>query len=231
MVSLDKAIIATYEKDGEKFEVFLDPGKTYEYLDGRKTDLHGLLVVEEIFKNAQKAERQTVSAINKAFGTTDILKVLEIILAKGNVQLTTEQRRKMVEEKRKRVMDMILKNAIDPRTNAPIPPQRLELAMEQVKVHIDPFKPAEQQAEEVIKALKIVLPMKFEKIRIAVKVPSEYAVRTYGTLKSFGIVQEQWLGNGDLIAVVEIPGGMQGDFIDRINKATHGNVETKMLQK
>jgi len=231
MVSLDKAIIATYEKDGEKFEVFLDPDKTYEYLDGRKKDLHGLLVVEEVFKNAQKAERQTASAINKAFGTTDILKVLEIILAKGNVQLTTEQRRKMVEEKRKRVMDMILKNAIDPRTNAPIPPQRLELAMEQVKVHIDPFKPAEQQAEEVIKALKIVLPMKFEKIRIAVKVPSEYAVRTYGTLKSFGIVQEQWLGNGDLIAVVEIPGGMQGDFIDRINKATHGNVETKMLQK
>jgi len=231
MTSLDKAIIATYEKEGEKFEVFLDPDKTYEYLDGKKKDLQGLLVVEEVFKNAQKGERQTASAINKAFGTTDIMKVLEVILTKGHVQLTTEQRRKMVDEKRKRIMDLILKNAIDPRTNAPIPPQRLELAMEQVKVHIDPFKPVEEQAEEVIKALKIVLPMKFERIRIAVKIPSEYAVRTYGTLKSFGIVQEEWLGNGDLIAVVEIPGGMQGDFMDRINKATHGNVETKILQK
>ena len=231
MTSLDKAIIATYEKDGEKFEVFLDPDKTYEYLEGKKKDVQGLLVVEEVFKNAQKAERQTASAINKAFGTTELQKVVEIILAKGHVQLTTEQKRKMVEEKRKRVMDIILKNAIDPRTNAPIPPQRLELAMEQVKIHIDPFKPAEEQAEEVIKALKIVLPMKFEKIRIAVKIPSEYAVRTYGTLKSFGIVQEEWLGNGDLIAVVELPGGMQGDFMDRINKATHGNVEAKILPK
>ena len=83
--------------------------------------------------------------------------------------------------------------------------------------------------EDVVKALRPVLPMKFEKVKIAVKVPSAYAHRCYGTLKGYGIEKEQWLGNGDLVVVVEIFGGLQGEFFDKLNKLTAGQVETKLL--
>ena len=63
------------------------------------------------------------------------------------------------------------------------------------------------------------------------KVPAAYAHRCYGTLKSYGIEREEWSKMGDLIVVVEIFGGMQGEFYDKLNKLTAGQIETKLLTK
>ena len=71
--------------------------------------------------------------------------------------------------------------------------------------------------------------MKFDKVKIAVKVPAAFAHRCYGTLKSYGIQQEQWASDGSLLAVVEIFGGLQGEFYDKLNKMTTGQVETRLV--
>jgi ribosome maturation protein SDO1 len=229
MTSLDRAIIASYEKGGKRFELYVDPDAAYAYLDRRKTDLKNMLVAEEIYSDAKKAEKAKPSDIEHVFGTTDVMKVLEFVMRNGEVQLTTEQKRKKVEEKRKQIIAILLREAIDPRTKAPHTQIRIENALEQVRIHIDPFKDAREQLEEVVKALRPVLPMKFEKMKIAVKVPAPFAQRCYGTLKNYGIEKEQWLGNGDLVVVVEIFGGLQGEFYDKLNKLTSGQVETKVL--
>ncbi|MBD3398647.1 ribosome assembly factor SBDS [Candidatus Micrarchaeota archaeon] len=230
MVSLDNAILASYDKEGKHFELYVDPKNTYLYLDGSKKDLKNILVVEEVYENAKKAERAKSSDLQKAFGTTDITEILELVLRKGTVQLTTEQRKKKVEEKRKKIIDMICREAIDVRTKAPIPPMRIENAMEEVRFHVDPFKDPKVQMEELLKKLRPLIPIKFEKIQIAVKIPAEHSHRAYGSLKTYGIKKEQWLKDGYLIAVVEIPAGMQGEFIDHMNKLTAGEVETKKIE-
>ncbi len=79
--------------------------------------------------------------MHKAFGTTDPLKVADMILKRGTLQLTTEQRRKMVEDKRRQIIDFISRQAVDPKTNLPHPPMRIENAMEQIRYPIDPYKP------------------------------------------------------------------------------------------
>jgi len=230
MVSLDNAIIASYDKEGKHFELYVDPKNTYLYLDGGKQDLKNILVVEEVYENAKKAERAKSSDIQKAFGTTDIVEVLEIALKKGSVQLTTEQRKKKVGDKRKIIIDMICREAIDVRTKAPIPPIRIENAMEEVKFHVDPFKDPKEQMDELLKKLRPLIPIKFEKVQIAVKIPPEYSHRAYGTLKMYGIKKEQWLKDGYLIVAVELPAGMQGEFLDKMNKLTAGQVETKKIE-
>lgn len=229
MVSLDRAIIASYEKEGKRFELYVDPDATYAYIEKRKPDVKNILVAEEVYSNAKKGERAKPSDIQKVFGTTDIMQILEFILKNGDVQLTTEQRRKMVEEKRKQIMAILLREAIDPRTKAPHTQIRLEQAIEQAKFHVDPFKDPREQLEEVVKALRPILPMKFEKIKIAVKVPAAFSHKCYGTLKNYGIEKEQWLSSGDLVVVVEIFAGLQGEFYDKLNKQTGGQVETKVL--
>lgn len=229
MVSLDRAIIASYEKEGKRFELYVDPDATYAYIEKRKPDVKNILVAEEIYSNAKKAEKAKPSDIQKVFGTTDIMHILEFILKNGDVQLTTEQRRKMVEEKRKQIMAILLREAIDPRTKAPHTQIRLEQALEQAKFHVDPFKDPREQLEEVVKALRPILPMKFEKIKVAVKVPAAFSHKCYGTLKNYGIEKEQWLSSGDLVVVVEIFAGLQGEFYDKLNKQTGGQVETKVL--
>ncbi len=230
MVSLDKAIIARLETHGEKFELLVDPDMAYLFKTGSKKDSLNMLVVEEIFTDARKAERPTAEVLKKAFGTTEVMKIAETILRKGDVQLTTEQRKKMTEEKRKKIVAILARECIDPRTGAPHPPQRIEKALEESRVHIDPFKDAEAQLDEVVDALRLILPMKFEKVRIAVRVPAEYAPRAYGTLKEYSIQREEWQSNGNLIVVVEMPAGLQGEFYDKINKITSGSVETKILK-
>jgi len=229
MTSLDKAITASYEKNGVRFELLVDPDATYAYIEKRKPDLKNILVAEELYADAKKGEKAKATDVQKVFGTLDIMQILEFILKNGEVQLTTEMRRKKVEERKKQIVTILLREALDPRTKAPHTQIRIENAMEQARVHIDPFKDPREQLEEVVKALRPIIPMKFEKVKIAVKVPAAYAHRCYGTLKSYGIEREEWSKAGDLLVVVEIFGGLQGEFFDKLNKLTTGQVETKML--
>ncbi len=227
--SLDDAIIGKLEKQGETFELFLDPTKTYDYLEGKKHDLNNILVVEEIFKDARKGERQSLAVVEKVFKTKDIYKVLEIILKEGQIQLTTHQRKKMIEDKKKKIMDIILKNAIDVRTKAPIPPKRLELAMEENRIMIDPFKKVEEQVNDVISKLKYTLPIKFEQTKIAFKIPVEFGNKCYNYLKSYHIEKEQWT-NTHLFIVVSIPAGLKGEVLSKLGKLTSGNIQSKLLE-
>lgn len=231
MTSLDKAIIASYERDGKRFEIYVDPDNAYMFIEGRKPDVKNIIVAEEIYADAKKAEKAKAADVEKVFGTTDIMKILEFILRNGEVQLTTEQRRKKVEERYKQIVAILQREAIDPRTNAPHTQLRIENAIEQAKFHVDPFKDPREQIDELVKKLRPIIPLKFEKIKLAVKVPASYAHRCYGTLKGYGIEREEWSKMGDLIVVVEIFAGMQGEFLDKLNKMTAGQIETRQVTR
>jgi ribosome maturation protein SDO1 len=231
MTSLDKAILATYDREGKHFEIYIDPDGTYAFLDGSKKDLKNILVADEIYADAKKGERAKATDVEKVFGTQDMMQILEFMLRKGEVQLTTEQKRKKTAEKRKQIIAILLREAIDPRTKAPHTQIRLENAMEQARIHVEPFKDAREQIDDIVKSLRPVLPMKFEKIKIAVKVPAVFSHKCYGSLKNYGIKKEQWTKEGDLIVVIEIFAGMQGEIYDKLNKMTNGQIETRIVEK
>lgn len=230
MATLDQAILASYKYEGENFEIYVDPKLAYQYLDGSKKDLKNVMIVEEIYEDAKKGEKKSSQKVQKVFGTTDIYKVLEIILKKGNVPLTTDERKRRLEERTKQVISTILKETIDPRTNAPHTEHRVKTALEEAKVHIDPMKPVAEQLPDILKKLRIVIPLKFERRKVAIKVPAEYAHKCYGILKGYGIKQEQWAKDGSLIVVIEFPAGMQGEIYNKLNNMTSGNVETKLIE-
>ncbi len=224
-----KTVVVKYSKNGESFELLVDAELAYDYVSGKRSDLLSVLDIEEVFKDAKRGERQSPEKIKKVFGTTDILKVADAILKSSDIPMTSEQRSKVLDEKRKQIINIIATNSIDPRTNAPTPVIRIENAMKEAKVSIDPFKNASEQVEDVIKKISSLLPIKFATMRMQVTIPADAANRCYGTLKRFGLKSEEWLSNGDLRAIVEFPAGMQNDFFDGINKATQGRAETKIL--
>ena len=230
MASLDNSITAHMEISGERFEVMVDPDLALAYRLGQKKELNNVLTVEEVFKNFRKGERHTTSALQKAFGTTDVFAIAERIVKNGELALTTDQKRKMLEEKKKQIVAILMRECIDPRTGAPHTQLRLEQSMEAARVHIDGFKDAASQIEEVMKALRPIIPLKVERARVAVKIPPEHAQRVYGTLKNYGIQKEEWARDGSLIVVLEMPAGMQGEFYEKINRATAGAAETKLMK-
>jgi len=230
MVSLDQAIIVSYKINGDNFEIYVDPKMTYSYLLGSKKDLKNIFVVEEIYEDIKKGEKQSIQKIKKDFGTNDIYEVLKIMLKKGVVPLTTEERKKRLDEKTKQIISTILRETIDPRTKAPHTEYRVKSALEEAKVHIDPTKSVPEQLPGILKKVRLVLPLKFERRKVAVKVPSEYAHKCYGPLKNYGIKQEQWAKDGSLIVVIEFPAGMQDEVYGKLNGLTAGKVETKLIE-
>jgi len=225
-----KKVIAKYSVNGEEFEIFVNAELAYEYITGKRSDPLSVLEVDEIFKDANKGERQSREKIEKAFNTTDLAKIVAIILKNGNVPITTEQRNKLLEEKKRQIIAIISRNSIDPRTNAPLPMQRVENAMEQAKVSIDPFKSASDQVDQIVKKISTIIPIKFAVAKVEVTVPASYASRVYSLLKQYGLKSEKWLNDGSLSAIVEFPAGLQSEFYDKLNGLTQGNVETKLLE-
>jgi ribosome maturation protein SDO1 len=167
--------------------------------------------------------------IKKAFGTTDIAKIAETMLKHGEVPITTEQRNKLLEEKKRQIIEIIARNSIDPRTNAPNPPLRIENAMREGRVTIDPFKSATDQLDDVVKKISMIMPIKFTTVKMSVTIPPEYANKSFGVLKRYGMKSDQWLGDGSLSATLEFPAGMQTEFFDRINSATQGKAIVKII--
>jgi ribosome maturation protein SDO1 len=227
----DKYTTARITKSGEKFEILVKPEPALDYKMGKPTPISQMLVIDEIYADASKGTHASDEKLQKAFGTTDPLLVAEDIMKHGELQLTTEQRRQLVDDKRKQIVAFVSRNCIDPRTGTPHPPLRIEQAFNQIRLVVDPFKPAEEQAKAVIEELRTLLPIKIDKMRVAVKVFPEHAAKAYGSIKGFGtITKEEWQKDGSLVALVEMPAGLYGSFIDRLGKLTQGTVQTKVLK-
>ncbi len=230
MFLMSKIVIAKYERNNELFEIFVDSDLAYEFITGKIKDPLKTLDIEEVFKDAKKGERQGNEKIKKIFGTNDISKIAEIILKNGEVPITTEQKNNLLEEKRKQIIEIISRNSIDPRTNAPNPPLRIENAMKQAKITINPFKSATDQIDEIVKKINMLIPIKFTNIKLVVTIPPEFSNRCYGLLKQYGLKSEQWLSNGSLQANLEFPAGMKADFFDKINKLTQAKADIKIIE-
>ena len=231
MVKLEDAVIAKLEIDNENFEILIEPESAQKFKEGEDIPILENLAIDTIFKDSKKGEKASEEKMNKIFGTNDISAIAKRILIEGTIQLTTEQRKQMQENKRKQIVTSIVRNAINPQTGAPHPAQRIELAMKEAKVLVDPFKPVDVQVKDILDKLKPIIPIRFEKLKIAVKLSGENYGRTYADITGFGtITKEEWQKDGSWIGVVEIPAGLQSEFFDKLNRRTKGEVETKIIK-
>jgi ribosome maturation protein SDO1 len=231
LVSLDEAVIARLKKGEEHFEVLVDPYAAADLIDGKEVDIIQNLAIDAIFKDSKKGTHASEESLEKNFGTNDISEISKQIILKGDIQLTTEQRQKMQKNKRNRIIETIARNAMDPKTKAPHPRQRIELAMEQAGVHVDPFKPVSEQVKLILELLRPIIPISMESIKISVKIPAEHIGKAYGIVRNYGSLErEDWQSDGSWIGIIRIPAGMQNDFYDKINDVTKGNVSTKILK-
>jgi ribosome maturation protein SDO1 len=231
MVTLEDSVIARLEYYGERFEILVDPDLASEFKRGKNIPLEEILAIEEIFKDVKKGDKASEESMNKAFNSTDPLEAAALILKKGQVQLTAQQRKEMLEEKRKKIIAKITREAINPQTRLPHPARRIEKAMEEAKVHIDPFKSVDEQVNIVLKAIRVKIPIRFEHVNVAIRIPGDYAGKVYSVISDFGKTKkEEWQKDGSWIAVVEVPGGLQESFDRKLSELTGGQVETKIVK-
>ncbi|KON34297.1 MAG: RNA-associated protein [miscellaneous Crenarchaeota group-6 archaeon AD8-1] len=226
----EKYTVARFTKDKMHFEILVKPNKALDYRNEKLSGISQVLATDTIFTDANKGTKASEEQMRTVFETTDSLIIADLILKNGTLQLTTEQRRKMIDDKRKQIIDFISRQAVDPKTKLPHPPLRIENAMEQIRYSIDPYKSVEEQAREVIKLLRPILPLKIEQISVQVTIPVQYAAKAYGSIKNFGVIKkEEWRGDGSWFGIIEMPAGVYISFLNKLGNITKGTGETKII--
>ena len=223
--------VVRYSHEGEKFEILVKPDPALDYKLGKKKDLSGVLVSDDVYTDSGKGTKPSSEKLSKAFNTEDQTEIAKIILQKGDLNLTTDQRRKMVEEKKKQVVAFIVKTYVDPKTHLPHPPLRIEQAMKDGRVSIEPQKNVEEQVKDVVEKLRSIIALKSENLQLEITIPAQYASQSYAVLKSVGSLKnEEWQNNGSLKAILEIPAAARPNVIDRLGSITKGSATVEVMQ-
>ncbi|MAG47355.1 ribosome assembly factor SBDS [archaeon] len=230
MANIDEAVIARYNKNGMTFEILVDCEKALELRDGKNVDINDVVVVDSIFKDVKKGFHAAETDLENVFETKEFNDVAKKIINNGEVQLTAKYRDKLREEKKKNIIHLIHRNAVNPDNNLPHPPQRIEAAIEEAKVKIDEFKNAEDQIKDIVDRIRSVMPIKYETREVAFKIPAEHSGKSFSIIKRFGkLTKEEWDNDGSLLAIVEIPAGLQDELFRELNNLTQGNVESRVV--
>ena len=223
--------VVKYSFEGEKFEILVKPDPALDYKLGKKKDISSVLVSDDIYTDSSKGTKPSTEKLLKAFKTEDQTEIAQIILKKGDLNLTTDQRRKMVEEKKKQLVEFIAKTYVDPRTHLPHPPLRIEQALKDARVSIDPQKGVDDQVKDIVEKLRSIIPMKSENLSLEITIPAQFASQSYAVLKSVGsLKKEEWQNNGSLKAILEIPAAARPNVIDRLGSITKGSATVEVMQ-
>jgi ribosome maturation protein SDO1 len=223
--------VVKYSYEGEKFEILVKPDPALEYKLGKKKDLSSVLVSDDVYTDSSKGTKPSAEKLLKAFKTEDLGEIAQIILQKGDLNLTTEQRRKMVEEKRRQLVEFISKTYVDPRTHLPHPPLRIEQAMKDARISVEPQKNIDEQVKDIVEKLRSIIPLKSENLSLEITIPAQFASQSYAVLKSVGSLKnEEWQNNGSLKAILEIPAAARPNVIDRLGSITKGSASVEVIQ-
>jgi ribosome maturation protein SDO1 len=108
---------------------------------------------------------------------------------------------------------------------------RVEQAMAEVRLTIDPFKDVSEQTKMVVDELRSILPLKSERIKMLIKVPAQYSSQSFGALKGVGeILKEEWGADGGLTVVIEIPAGVHPTLLDRLGSLSKGTAQASIIR-
>jgi len=225
----DKVTVVRYTYSGDKFELLVKPDPAFDYKTGKITEISKVLVSDEIYTDSSKGTRATNEKLEQVFKTIDPTKIAEIMMKKGELNLTTEQRKKMIAEKRKQLVTFIAKTYVDPRSHLPHPPLRIEQAMDDGRVSIDPFRNIDEQVKDIVEKLRPIIALKSENIVLEISIPAQFVAQSYTVLKSTGTLKkEDWQSNGSLKAILEIPAGARPNVIDRLGSITKGTATVEV---
>ncbi|MFX1567251.1 MAG: ribosome assembly factor SBDS [Promethearchaeota archaeon] len=256
-IDLGGYIIGRIENSGRVFEMLMDPEKAWdakkiireeintrlkegkeksrltveEILNDQKIDLELIFESFTVFEDLRRGKKATDGDMEAVFNTTDGMKIAGQILLDGDIHWTKTQREEEKQKKLKQIITIISKNAINPQNKKPHPYQRIEKAIEEANVKIDIMRSAEEQVEDVVKSIRAIIPIRIEQVEMAIKIPTAFTAKGYNIVAQYvQIKKEEWQSDGAWVAVVSLPAGLQMELIDKLNKLTHGRVQTKILK-
>lgn len=226
-----KMNLAILEKGGTRFEVPVDCDAAVRFKEGDESiDIKEIIINEQIFSDCQRGELASETRMQALFDTTDPFEVAKIIVRDGRIQLTQEHRDRVRETKRKKIVNEIASKAINPQTSLPHPPERIKLAMDEAKLHINEFQSVDRQIKDIVKKIQSILPISFETVVYRFTIPGDFVGKAQQPARQFGnIIEEEYSANGEWIFTTKVEGIQGKQLIDAINSLTHGKADIQKV--
>ncbi|HNZ51746.1 ribosome assembly factor SBDS [Candidatus Pacearchaeota archaeon] len=218
---------ARIKKTGKNFEIIVDLDDALKFKKGLSEFIQA--ETEFIFKDMKKGERASEKELKDAFGTTDTHEIVKKIVKEGEILTTQEYRDAEQEKKFKQVVDFLTKNSYDPQTGRPHTAERIKNALEQANVNIKNTS-IENQINEILEKISLLIPIKIETKKVKIKIPALHTGKAYGVVATYK-TSENWLNDGSLEVIVEVPSGMIMDFYDKLNSVTRGSAITNEIKE
>ncbi|MFA7707371.1 MAG: ribosome assembly factor SBDS [Candidatus Pacearchaeota archaeon] len=220
--------VARLRKGSMIFETMVNLEAAMKLKKGEKVDIAEIIRDNAVYTDLKKGMRAGKDVLISAFETDNFPEIVEKIVKRGELEVTQEFRDEAVEQKRKQIIDFLVRNAVDARTNRPFTPDMIQNSLKQAGVKIDK-QPIERQIKPIITALTKIIPIKIASKKIKVIIPAVHTGRAYGIVQEYK-EREDWLANGDLEVILNIPVGIQTEFYDRLNGVTHGSAITQEMK-
>ncbi|MEK6855198.1 MAG: ribosome assembly factor SBDS [Nanoarchaeota archaeon] len=211
---------------GKHYEIVVDLDEALK-IKNNKGNILSALQSANIYTDSKKGNIIPQKDLIEAFGTSDIYEIAKKIIISGEIQKTQEYRDEEKERKINQIISLIIRNASD-QHGRPYTEERIRSAVHDIHYHFD-NRPPEQQMQEIIKKLKEIIPIKIETKKIKIIIPAQHTGKVYSILNEYK-ESEEWMSNGNLQAVLNIPAGLIIDFYDKLNSLTHGSVQSEEIK-
>ena len=219
--------LARIKQAGKHFEIIVDLDQAVKFKKGYIPSIEA--ESDKIFTDSKKGHLASSSDLKQAFGTEDINEIAKKIVKNGEVLLTQDYRDEEKEKKFKQIVDFLVRNAVDPKTGNPHTGERIRNALEQAHINIKNV-PIENQINDIVAGISKIIPIKIETKKIKIIVPAMHTGRVYGLVNDYK-ESENWLNDGSLEVIVNVPAGIIMDFYDKLNSVTHGSALTEDIKE
>lgn len=193
-------------------------------------DIDEVLQTHSVFTNVSKGQVAKKEDLIKAFGQEDQTEICKIILAKGELQVADKERQSQLDSMLKDIATTVSDKCINPTNKKPYPVTMIESAMKEIHFSVKPNKNAKQQALEVIKQLKEIMPIERAQMRLRVVWANKDAKKMKEKIVKLcsSVETEEWR-NGELNLIFFIDPGKYKEIMDLVNNDSKGSAVAEVL--
>ncbi len=231
-VDLGNLTLVRYSSHGKRLEMIVNPEQAWLFSQGEDINIDDIVEGYTIFENLSKGLKADGDTLSDIFGTSDEKKIAIEMLKRGDLQLTQEQRKQFLKEKRDEIIEFLVTRGVNPKTKTAIPASRIEKAIDQAGIKIDRNEAAADQAMKIITQIQGILPIKIETATIEFIIPAILSGKLYGMIKAYGDVsKENWGSDGSLTLVSRVPAGMVASILEEVSDYSQGKVRSTVVKR
>ncbi|ORM39669.1 Ribosome maturation protein SBDS [Babesia sp. Xinjiang] len=155
---------------GSRFEIACYKNKVLNWRSGVETDIQEVLQSPCIFTSITKGKLAKTDELLEVFGTKEIDTICKQILDKGEMQVSKEERKQMLQAMFKDVVTILSEVSINPKTGHPLTSSLIENTLKASAFSVTLKEPAKKQALKALAHLQQLYPNEIARSQMRLKI-------------------------------------------------------------